>query len=121
MCVPGSSPLEDHWALRRQAAGLLATIAAQFSAPHHNLGPRLCRVLAQAFLDPSKHLTSKYGAAVGLQVGGRGCSWQGGGGRGVMCSAWVRKYASGATGGGTEAAVVLHGCVRRGEGCTVSE
>jgi hypothetical protein len=66
----GAHPMEDHWSVRRQAAALLATIAAQFSAPHHNLVPRLCRVLVQAFLDPSKHLTSKYGAVVGLQVGG---------------------------------------------------
>jgi hypothetical protein len=66
----GAHPMEDHCSVRRQAAALLATIAAQFSAPHHNLVPRLCRVLVQAFLDPSKHLTSKYGAVVGLQVGG---------------------------------------------------
>jgi hypothetical protein len=64
----GANSLEDHWALRRQAAALLAAIAAQFAAPHHNLVPRLCRVLVQAFLDPGKHLTSKYGAVVGLQV-----------------------------------------------------
>jgi hypothetical protein len=65
----GASPLEDHWSLRRQAAALLAAIAAQFAAPHHSLVPRLCRVLVQAFLDPSKQLSSKYGAVVGLQVG----------------------------------------------------
>jgi hypothetical protein len=66
----GANPTEDHWAVRRQAAALLAAICAQFAAPHHNLVPRLCRVLVQAFLDPGKHLSSKYGAVVGLQVGG---------------------------------------------------
>jgi len=54
--------------VRREAAALLSTIAAQFAAPHHNLQPRLCRVLAQALLDADKPFTSKYGAVVGLQV-----------------------------------------------------
>lgn len=67
----GSSPLDDHWSVRRQAAALLSAITAAFSAPHHNLRPRLCRVLAQTFLDASKPLTSKYGAIVGLQVSTR--------------------------------------------------
>lgn len=66
--LAGSHPSDDHWAVRREAAGLLSTIARQFAAPHHNLQPRLCRVLAQALLDADKPLTSKYGAVVGLQV-----------------------------------------------------
>lgn len=64
----GAHPLEDHWRLRRRAAALLASICAAFAAPHHNLAPRLCRVLAGAWLDPGKSLSSKYGAVVGLQV-----------------------------------------------------
>lgn len=62
------SPLEDHWALRREAAALLAAIAAAFAAPHHNLTPRLCKLLAQAWLGGDKPLPCKYGAVVGLQV-----------------------------------------------------
>lgn len=58
--------------MRREAAALLSTIARHFAAPHHNLQPRLCRVLAQALLDADKPLTSKYGAVVGLQV--RACN-----------------------------------------------
>lgn len=54
--------------MRREAAALLATITRKFAAPHHNLQPRLCRVLSQALLDADKPLTSKYGAVVGLQV-----------------------------------------------------
>jgi hypothetical protein len=68
----GSHPSDDHWAVRREAAALLSTIARYFAAPHHNLQPRLCRVLAQALLDADKPLTSKYGAVVGLQV--RACN-----------------------------------------------
>ncbi|WIA30920.1 hypothetical protein OEZ86_000972 [Tetradesmus obliquus] len=64
----GAHPLEDHWGLRRRAAALLASICAAFAAPHHNLAPRLCRVLAGAWLDPGKSLSSKYGAVVGLQA-----------------------------------------------------
>uniref|UniRef100_A0A383WAR0 TATA box binding protein associated factor (TAF) histone-like fold domain-containing protein n=1 Tax=Tetradesmus obliquus TaxID=3088 RepID=A0A383WAR0_TETOB len=64
----GAHPLEDHWGLRRRAAALLASICSAFAAPHHNLAPRLCRVLAGAWLDPGKSLSSKYGAVVGLQV-----------------------------------------------------
>jgi hypothetical protein len=59
---------EDHWRVRREAASLLAAIVRQFAAPHHNLQPRLCRVLGQALLDADKPLTSKYGAVVGMQV-----------------------------------------------------
>lgn len=59
---------EDHWRVRREAAALLAAIVRQFAAPHHNLQPRLCRVLGQALLDADKPLTSKYGAVVGMQV-----------------------------------------------------
>ncbi|WIA11018.1 hypothetical protein OEZ85_011172 [Tetradesmus obliquus] len=66
--LPGAHPLEDHWRLRRRAAALLASICAAFAAPHHNLAPRLCRVLAGAWLDPGKSLSSKYGAVVGLQA-----------------------------------------------------
>ena len=68
----GSHPSDDHRAVRREAAALLSTIARHFAAPHHNLQPRLCRVLAQALLDADKPLTSKYGAVVGLQV--RACN-----------------------------------------------
>jgi hypothetical protein len=64
----GGSPHDDHWALRREAASLLAAIAAAFAAPHHNLRPRLCRVLAQAWLEQDKPLASKYGAVVGMQA-----------------------------------------------------
>uniref|UniRef100_A0A383V8W2 TATA box binding protein associated factor (TAF) histone-like fold domain-containing protein n=1 Tax=Tetradesmus obliquus TaxID=3088 RepID=A0A383V8W2_TETOB len=64
----GAHPLEDHWGLRRRAAALLASICSAFAAPHHNLAPRLCRVLAGAWLDPGKSLSSKYGAVVGLQA-----------------------------------------------------
>lgn len=66
--LAGSHPSDNHWAVRREAAALLSTIARHFAAPHHNLQPRLCRVLAQALLDADKPLTSKYGAVVGLQV-----------------------------------------------------
>lgn len=64
--------------MRRQGAALLSSIAAQFAAPHHNLQPRLCRVLAQALLEQDKPLTSKYGAVVGLQVSMQGHRGRGG-------------------------------------------
>jgi hypothetical protein len=87
VCIAGSHPGDDHWAVRREAAALLSAIARQFAAPHHNLQPRLCKVLAQALLDADKQLTSKYGAIVGLQVSHKAATGGGGGPRACIGSA----------------------------------
>jgi hypothetical protein len=68
---------DDHWGLRDAAAALAARAARQFGAPYHNVAPRLVRLMAKAFMDPSKGFATKYGAVVGLQVrkgGGRGAA-----------------------------------------------
>jgi hypothetical protein len=60
---------DDHWAVRDQAAALAAAAARAFGEPYHNVAPRLVRMMAKAYLDPSKGFACKYGAVVGLKVG----------------------------------------------------
>ncbi|KAJ2159673.1 histone H4-like TAF Taf6, SAGA complex subunit [Coemansia sp. RSA 552] len=57
---------EDHWALRVGAAEQIAEICSQFGKSYHTLQARIARTLLRAFLDPTKPLTSHYGAIVGL-------------------------------------------------------
>ncbi|KAJ2784691.1 histone H4-like TAF Taf6, SAGA complex subunit [Coemansia javaensis] len=60
------SPTEDHWSLRDGAAAQIAEICQQFGRPYHTLKTRIARTLLRAFLDPTKPLTTHYGAIVGL-------------------------------------------------------
>lgn len=65
-----SDPLA-HYALRRHAASLLASIAQEFGKTSTTLKPRLVRTCLKFFLDPTKPLGSNYGGIVGLQkIGG---------------------------------------------------
>ena len=57
----GTSPAEDHWAVRDAAARLLEGIIAKFGAAYADLQPRISRQLLKAFLDPAKPLTTHYG------------------------------------------------------------
>ncbi|KAJ2897907.1 histone H4-like TAF Taf6, SAGA complex subunit [Coemansia aciculifera] len=57
---------EDHWSLRNDAAEQIAEICQQFGQAYHTLQARIARTLLRAFLDPTKPLTTHYGAIVGL-------------------------------------------------------
>ncbi|KAJ2375067.1 histone H4-like TAF Taf6, SAGA complex subunit [Coemansia sp. RSA 2611] len=57
---------EDHWSLRDGAAEQIAEICQQFGQSYHTLQARIARTLLRAFLDPTKPLTTHYGAIVGL-------------------------------------------------------
>ncbi|KAJ1920027.1 histone H4-like TAF Taf6, SAGA complex subunit [Mycoemilia scoparia] len=60
------SPGEDHWSLREKAASMIAYICTEFGGLYHTLQARITRTLLRAFLDPSKPLTTHYGAITGL-------------------------------------------------------
>ncbi|KAJ2001487.1 histone H4-like TAF Taf6, SAGA complex subunit [Coemansia thaxteri] len=57
---------EDHWSLRDSAAEQIAEVCRQFGQSYHTLQTRIARTLLRAFLDPTKPLTTHYGAIVGL-------------------------------------------------------
>ncbi|KAI7833019.1 transcription initiation factor TFIID subunit 6 [Kickxella alabastrina] len=59
-------PTEDHWSLRDGAAQQISEICSQFGHSYHTLQARIARTLLRAFLDPTKPLTTHYGAIVGL-------------------------------------------------------
>jgi transcription initiation factor TFIID subunit 6 len=58
--------LEDHWSFRRAAADLVAYVCTNFGEVYQSLNPRVSRTLLRAFLDPSKSLTTHFGAIVGI-------------------------------------------------------
>ncbi len=58
----GAAPADDHWALRRRAAALVARACARFGGAYENLQPRVTRQLLRALLDPARPLTTHYGA-----------------------------------------------------------
>eukprot|EP00873_Tetraselmis_striata_P024590 jgi/Tetstr1/444854/TSEL_032696.t1 len=64
------APGEDHWALRREAAGLVALICRRFSGAYYNLQPRISRTLLKAVLDPLRPMSTHYGAVVGIAAMG---------------------------------------------------
>ncbi|KAI9506686.1 histone H4-like TAF Taf6, SAGA complex subunit [Coemansia spiralis] len=57
---------EDHWSLRDNAAEQIAEVCRQYGHSYHTLQSRIARTLLRAFLDPTKPLTTHYGAIVGL-------------------------------------------------------
>ncbi|EPZ33902.1 transcription initiation factor TFIID subunit 6 [Rozella allomycis CSF55] len=69
-CLVGKTlckaPNENHWSLREFSAGLVAKICNQFKTTYSTIQPRLTKTLLKIFLDPSKPLTSHYGAILGL-------------------------------------------------------
>jgi hypothetical protein len=62
---------EDHWSLREFAALLTAEICRKYGDAYHTLQPRITKTLLHAFLDPSKPLTTHYGAIMGLGMLGK--------------------------------------------------
>ena len=59
-------PNEDHWQLRDEAADIVGMICQQFGKNYPQLQSRITKTLLNAFLDPTKPLTSHYGSVVGL-------------------------------------------------------
>ncbi|OBZ88282.1 Transcription initiation factor TFIID subunit 6 [Choanephora cucurbitarum] len=57
---------QNHWATRRRAASLIATICHRYGKAYHTLQPRITKTLLRAFLDPARPLTTHYGAIIGL-------------------------------------------------------
>lgn len=57
---------EDHWALRKYAARLVALVCDKFGYAYHTLQPRITKTLSKALLDPWRPLTTHYGAIIGL-------------------------------------------------------
>ena len=62
-----ASPLEDHWTLRQQAAGLVRIILERFRNKYADLQPRVCKTLVDALNDAKRPLSTHYGALIGLQ------------------------------------------------------
>lgn len=69
-CIVGkqlcNEPSENHWSLRDASAQMLRKICKTFKSSYGTIRPRVTKTLLRAFLDPSKPLTSHYGAIVGL-------------------------------------------------------
>jgi transcription initiation factor TFIID subunit 6 len=69
-CVVGKQlcedPSENHWYLRDKSALLLRKICSNYRTSYGTIKPRVIKTLLRAFLDPSKPLTTHYGAVVGL-------------------------------------------------------
>jgi len=63
----------DHWSLRDYAARLISLVCNKFGKSYKDLQPRTTKTLVQTFLDPTKPLTSHYGAIVGLSALGPHC------------------------------------------------
>eukprot|EP01027_Heterolobosea_sp_BB2_P017219 GEZU01024416.1.p1 GENE.GEZU01024416.1~~GEZU01024416.1.p1 ORF type:complete len:501 (-),score=37.46 GEZU01024416.1:103-1605(-) len=62
------NPSEDHWRLREFSARIIAYICKTYGSSYHTLQPRITKTLLMAFLDPSKPLTTHYGAIVGMNA-----------------------------------------------------
>jgi hypothetical protein len=61
-------PTENHWELRDYCATLVSYICRRFGTAYKTLQPRITKTLLHAFLDPTKPLTTHYGAVVGLSA-----------------------------------------------------
>jgi len=62
------NPMENHWKLREEASTLVAFICKRYGSSYFTLQPRITKTLLHAFLDPTKALTTHYGAIVGLST-----------------------------------------------------
>jgi transcription initiation factor TFIID subunit 6 len=60
------APDEDHWKLRDYAAEVIAFVSGRWGKTYSTLLPRLTKTLLNAFLDPSRPLTTHYGGVRGL-------------------------------------------------------
>jgi transcription initiation factor TFIID subunit 6 len=69
-CIVGkrlcTEPTENHWKLRDYAASLAALACSKFGSAYITLQPRITKTLISAFINPSRPMTTHYGAVVGL-------------------------------------------------------
>jgi transcription initiation factor TFIID subunit 6 len=61
-----ANPTQNHWALRDYTAELVALVCQRFGYSYRSLQPRITKTLTRAFLDPTRPLTTHYGAIMGL-------------------------------------------------------
>ncbi|KAF0699684.1 Aste57867_9761 [Aphanomyces stellatus] len=59
------NPADDHWAVRKSAAHLMAQICQRFGDSYENIQLRVSKTYHDAFLDPTRPFTTQYGAIVG--------------------------------------------------------
>lgn len=57
---------EDHWSLRDRCAHITAELCRKFGTIYATLVPRVTKTLAKTLSDPTKPVTSHYGAIVGI-------------------------------------------------------
>uniref|UniRef100_K3WRX7 TATA box binding protein associated factor (TAF) histone-like fold domain-containing protein n=1 Tax=Globisporangium ultimum (strain ATCC 200006 / CBS 805.95 / DAOM BR144) TaxID=431595 RepID=K3WRX7_GLOUD len=69
-CVLGKqlceNPADDHWALRKYAAHLVAQICERYGETYENIQPRVSKTYHKAITDPSCPFTTQYGALYGM-------------------------------------------------------
>ncbi|TYZ67839.1 hypothetical protein PybrP1_004919, partial [[Pythium] brassicae (nom. inval.)] len=69
-CVLGrqlcENPADDHWALRKYAAHLVAQICDRYGETYENIQPRVSKTYHKAITDPSCPFTTQYGALYGM-------------------------------------------------------
>ena len=53
---------DNHWAVREAAACVVATICSRYSSEYQKLQTRVTRTMVDAMMDPSRPLTTHYGA-----------------------------------------------------------
>lgn len=72
-CVLGrqlcENPADDHWALRKYAAHLVAQICERYGETYENIQPRVSKTYHKAITDPSCPFTTQYGALYGMTNG----------------------------------------------------
>lgn len=59
------NPADDHWALRKYAAHLVAQICDRYGETYENIQPRVSKTYHKAITDPSCPFTTQYGALYG--------------------------------------------------------
>lgn len=63
-------PREDHWTLRRHATDILVQLCKKYGSEYPTLQSRITELFVNVLSDPSKPLTSHFGAIVGLTAFG---------------------------------------------------
>ena len=60
------NPADDHWALRKYAAKLVAQICERYSEKYANIQARVSKTYHKAIIDPVCPFSTQYGALHGL-------------------------------------------------------
>lgn len=65
-----TSPLDDHWALREEAASCLAKACQIYGDQYTTMKPRCVKLLTQQALRFDRPLSTQYGGIVGISLFG---------------------------------------------------